>query len=753
MASGYQDSTAIRYRPRFDELEKRIVLDDSSASYFGVNARLLTTPSGQVLTGYLVRIGQVEQTRAVDPTIDTISHSDVHPIGSFLIDQQASGLTHLVDAIDRNHATGVASIMIASGTTNRGIAPRALLRTTSFSTPELVETNSILAAQYLSVGARAINYSFNPGPASGSGVSLLSLGLDWLSQTRGLLNVISRGNVTSHGDAPGDSYNGIVVGLTRPNADGVFSNRPALNRMTRDTNNDREYTDIVAPGLGFDMAKINDDGSQGYGPANGTSFAAPHVTGAVALLQEFGDAQRMAGVAGWEARIYRDPKVMKVVLMNSADKVTDTWGGLGLDMEKTIIRSDGKLWGGFNPGNAVSNDPFVPLDNELGSGQLNVRRALNQFSSGASARDASGRVGVIGWDAGSISAVNPEGDEIRKYVLSQPLAANSNFSVTLTWNRPVTLVNTPWVEWFSGVNPPGVFDRGDTFQAGTLSNLDLYLMPRGAANINQAVGSSRSTQYNVEQIFTTVASAGNYEVWVVRRGRALQPAVDYALAWWGVTQSYPFYDGQISGVAWAESGVANGRRDDGETLSAGVRVYLYNQNSSDSIRGGQYVGTTVTNAAGQYSFTNLPVWQTATGTISRYYLSFVPPRGMDFTTQQAAGVEADRDSDSDSKGYVSVPLTFASRVKSNIGVGFVAMGGVRGVAWDDDDQDGVKQEDDLELSNVVVTLYKGENEFIDSTVTDSDGNSLINRDSQIRNPLTSSILGPLPDFVNRYHFR
>jgi len=71
----------------------------------------------------------------------------------------------------------------------------------------------------------------------------------------------------------------------------------------------------------------------------GTSFAAPHVTATVALLQEFGDFAlrrtlllRQLGIRqlNWSLASRRQ-EVMKAVMLNSADKVQDTGNGLRLE--------------------------------------------------------------------------------------------------------------------------------------------------------------------------------------------------------------------------------------------------------------------------------------------------------------------------------------------------------------------------------------------------------------------------------------
>ncbi len=147
----------------------------------------------------------------------------------------------------------------------------------------------------------------------------------------------------------------------------------------------RTAIDLLAPGFDVRSTLPNNmltpptpQVPNNSGIDDGTSMAAPHVTGTVALLQQYGDDRVMAGAPSWTGTIASDPtsqrhEVMKAVLMNSADKKEGVLG-----MERTVLKQNGDDW--FDTD--ASMQQFTPLDDEMGAGHLNANRALAQFTPG-----------------------------------------------------------------------------------------------------------------------------------------------------------------------------------------------------------------------------------------------------------------------------------------------------------------------------------------------------------------------------------
>jgi subtilisin family serine protease len=163
---------------------------------------------------------------------------------------------------------------------------------------------------------------------------------------------------------------------------------------------ERTSTDILAPGDLVDLADPN--GAQPF-PQTGTSFAAPHVTGTLALLQ-----QRATTAHG------NNHLTKKAVILNSADKIKGIIG-----MDRTVVGLTGQTW---------SHSDTIPLDPQMGVGELDASRAIRQFDGG---EQGPGGVGPIGWDLGS------QDDPFlpNRYTLN--LHKNDFVSATLVWDREV----------------------------------------------------------------------------------------------------------------------------------------------------------------------------------------------------------------------------------------------------------------------------------------------------------------------------
>src|SRR5262249_34532710 len=216
--------------PVVEQLEDRIVLDGASAGLFGINSQYLTTPSGTLLDGAGNRIGQVELQRPANPSLDRRFHTAVNPAGVSDIGAPASA-----DSKIERHPTWVAGVMIGDRPGLKGVAPGASLYSSAFvgfpNTYARWYERTVIAAQFLAAsGTSSINYSYGLTPFSGGGTSLASLGLDWLTTDRNVLNVFAGTEVGGgSGDVPGDAYNGIVVGATQKNNAGTFANIATFN--------------------------------------------------------------------------------------------------------------------------------------------------------------------------------------------------------------------------------------------------------------------------------------------------------------------------------------------------------------------------------------------------------------------------------------------------------------------------------------------------------------------------------------------
>lgn len=511
---------------------------DNSVGENGIDAyRLQQSPYN--LTGRKIAIGQVEVGRPAQVGLDKAANTNTAVrVMRLFVRNNAAQPNDYVD----NHAARVASIMISRDKRLRGVAPDAELYSSAIGNdPEGGQPQECTAAQTVATqnggDVRAINFSFGeslrrdprPKPVL-DGNALLTQCVDWSARVHNSLYVISGNQGRGGFPIPTDNFNGMTIAYSMPmrglyNKIDFFSlgSEPTfvIGRDPAEERNvgPRRSVTLVAPGRG--VATFAPDGEIAPPDTGGTSFAAPHVTATVALLQEFGDRMIRKGLKSetptpqWTLAA-RQQEVMKAVLMNSADKIKDAGDGLLLGMTRTVLNIANRTW---LESDAYS-DPKIPLDAQMGTGHLHAYRAYEQFSPGQWSPETA--VPAIGWD---YRAVGLDGSEpaYQDYVLEQPLKGGSYVSVTLAWNRLVELQDR---------NKNEAFDEGESFRDQGLNNLDIYLMRAEDNDPIASVSSSVSAVDSIEHIFHQIPATGRYKIRVVFRNQVNQPTQPYALAWW-----------------------------------------------------------------------------------------------------------------------------------------------------------------------------------------------------------------------------
>jgi hypothetical protein len=563
----------------------------------GIDAQVLHQAPYNLL-GRKIAIGQVEPGRpglfGYDKNVAP-GELGLPLAGIFFRDRLVEPNT-FVDA----HAHSVASFMVGQGKAIRGVAPGARLYSGAMGSrqfrggqPEECLTIAHVARQN-GEDVRAINLSFGESLRLDDrdrpildGNAHLTQCIDWLAQEYNSLFTVA-GNQGKGGiPIPTDHYNGVTVAYTRADESGVYNKVDFANLgdefvelayrfIGTERNLDRRSSvSLVAPGRNVEALLLNGDSRT----LSGTSFAAPQVTAAVAVLQEYGDRRLASLIPAQNAQASHSPadrpkpsgvkpnspqapnwsiasrrhEVMKAVLLNACDKLQDsilTPGklqinqlqanqlqanqlpgnpaapqGLRLGMTKTILGQSNQDW----LASPANYSDLLPLDPLFGAGQLNLYRAYVQFSAGQFGPD-SPTIPARGWDYNQVGAGSTDFVPYRDYALSDPLQGGSYLAVTLTWDRRLELVDR---------DGDGHYSLGDRFRDRGLNNLNLYLLPANETDSQKSVWSSRSSVDSVEHIFRNIPTTGRYKLRVQYEGQANFPSQKYAIAWWGMPAVRP----------------------------------------------------------------------------------------------------------------------------------------------------------------------------------------------------------------------
>ncbi len=543
----------------------------------GIDSAGLLLPDGSPMNGGnvgvipAITLGQVELQRpgfdVADGGIDDAAHSsrDVVPAQVFRRNMSGSGIANLYTS---DHAEEVASVIIGKDMTDpdgagpmsapTGVALGAALNSAAFdpgATPALWDQEAATTTANLiasTVATRAINMSFGNPVQSGfktDGNQLLTQYIDWSASNDNVLYVVA-GNQGNNTPIPKDNFNGITVARSALEGGVYLRVSPGNNTTTEDADGDRTSVSLLAPGDDVDLTPLNPPVVR----TTGTSFAAPHVTATVALLQQLANQQRSAGVPGWESVAAQRHEVMKAVLLNSADKLIDNetvrppgqstpvlQGGL-LGMSRTVLK---KPISGGNPSPDWFSSPAwddslggtghsIPLDEEMGAGQLNANRARTQFLAGRQEADGSD-ISTIGWDYGTTTGAG----DINRYRFAGELLGGTFISISLTWDRSV--------QFATDTAPVGQYNAGDTFQQyvddginppddSVINDLDIILLPKFAPNEFQTIALSDSIIGTVEHLFFQIPETGEYEFWVKQFDQeTFSTNQNYGVAWWAVS--------------------------------------------------------------------------------------------------------------------------------------------------------------------------------------------------------------------------
>lgn len=174
--------------------------------------------------------------------------------------------------------------------------------------------------------------------------------------------------------------------------------------------------------------------------------------------------------------------------------------------------------------------------------------------------------------------------------------------------------------------------------------------------------------------------------------------------------------GTISGTVWNDLDM-DGIQDSGDEVGIeGVTVYLYEDGNSVAI------ATTTTDASGNYSFNDV--------TAGDYFVDFDPTTntdnlaGLEGSPQDQGGNES-ADSDADANAGETDVFTFAPETDdtADLDAGFFQPTGmISGTVFNDQDTNGLNDNGDTDISNVIVKLLDSDNNVIQTDTTDASGN-------------------------------
>jgi subtilisin family serine protease len=249
---------------------------------------------------------------------------------------------------DNNHGTHVAGIIAGRDATITGVAPEASL----YAYKVLNSSGSGYSSDIIAALERAVDPDGDGNPADHVDAARLSLGgsggpADPLSVAvdqavdQGISVVVAAGNSDSGYStvgAPGAAAKAITVGASdKTDKLASFSSRgPVAGSIIK--------PDLVAPGVAIKSSVR----SGGYAAYDGTSMAAPHVTGAVALLKQLHPAWTPAQLKAAVANLARDlglnPFAQGSGRLQLAEAASSTYLATPNSLSMGLVDNDVPVW-------------------------------------------------------------------------------------------------------------------------------------------------------------------------------------------------------------------------------------------------------------------------------------------------------------------------------------------------------------------------------------------------------------------------
>lgn len=360
--------------------------------------------------------------------------------------------------------------------------------------------NALLIDEY-------VGYSGKTGGTTGQYLDkLIVVAAGNSGQTNGLLG------------SPADAYNVLVVGAldaVDPTATGIFDpNRAPTGRVASYSSwkplaDGRAGVDVVAPGTNIWSTLAlnaldesgNPVGNDTIGCSSGTSFAAPHVTGAAALLYSLASGSYVTGSdstgytlhSDWNmlsakgTYLSTDHKLIKALIINSADKIP------GLD-------ANGNAQSTWQPGQVVTTNgvpnAVVPLNYAVGAGSANAMEAVLTYAEN----------GNRFWD---LNQMRITGENQYYYFGAGKFVPNDPTQVFLV-GLTATLVWDRHVDFTVDTDPESLLAQSATATSdmAALSNLDLILQEE-IDGVWTTIYMSAGTLDNLEHIYLPLLTGTN----------------------------------------------------------------------------------------------------------------------------------------------------------------------------------------------------------------------------------------------------